>query len=565
MSKAQTPEKTLQNFQMFLFETLVGRIILGISIALVIVLFFFVYQWHSAKSIFIDLLPQQTTLGFVEIKDWREFQEKIDPNQSLETEMNTLTQLDFSTQVAPWLGNDIAIALIHTNQQTGTVFLTQSTDATQSTKFFETLAHGLADEIISENTDQHVIYSFASSLPLYYTYDNGVLIVADNKAHIEQILQTSAGQMASLKESDYVNKIQNNLPRNKGLFAFIQHEVVLNSFEQIQQIMHGYAPLVELFKASGVSMQFIQNDLVIHGTVHADKTALESQKVYESNEKFSAQLINEVPAQYTIFYDSGMNVGKQIEDTLDDLNELNPAFATIAEGILETQVKKYLGGTLSFRADIIPLLSKEYAFFASLDPEIGKPTFNVILETESLDLSQRRLSEVFKGLVDYSAQVVPTVRERTLPDGTTVQELVADESKVNILSETYNNIAIEGIDIIGYPFGYYYATNNNRAYISTHPASLKKLLDSSEHTQESLAKDANFQSLNRRLLLNTDELVFIDIQTILPIFATGLSSDEDWSLNTSFLIELLEPFKTMVSKAKGFDDGLSFQAVLRLR
>lgn len=504
------------------------------------------------SSTFPSLLPEDFTIAMIDISNRDDLKDAVWKEWDLNSWLQNEFQVDYN-DMKDWWKQSAGIAVLNIDDEYAVITALNYSDQKKAKAFMEKIGEKIGDNVEATNYKNEIIYSYSGLLPHKFALINRQLLITNNEKAIQLVIDTDQGEYKDIRESKKYDKVKNNVPRKSLAQAYLNGKKLHASRKGFLSGVSGFNSLLKIFQYGGASISKHKNGFGFQMLSFADKSKLSSNKVFSNQKKFEGKLPSIIPIKNASMYFGGIDFQHQFDSTREMLAEINPAFAIIAEGILDAQVQKYLGPDINLRDDILPLFSDEYALTIAWDGNSIYPVVSLLLQSKNEEEDVGRMQKLFKALEALTASLIPKVETITLPDGTKVDELVSDEKAIKIVDDIYRNVAIEGLRNRNHPVGFYHAAENSKIIISTNRSSLEGIIDTMLDKKGSLAHDHTFTKLYKDILLDADEISYISLSAFEPILSR---------LANQTARDFISQFSAIMWKKKGYDDGVSIQGVV---
>lgn len=544
-------KKKLEKMKLFqlkvtsLFFTLIG-------LFSVIFISYFLYFKISAPQEVDDILPTDNLVFFTEFSK-TEFPDVLwdnsyFQNQLVETNLKqylnkNLDQLKIQT--SNWLGDRVAFALYKKegSKNWDYYLLLENRNQKKALDFLRSL--GVQnEELLTEDYQRFKIISFSQTLDLNCSFMFGYFACANTKQAMKELIDVNKTKISVLSAFPAYQKVKNNLPQiSAGKLYLNFKNLDYNQFDLY------LSPIRDSLKEGGIVVDSIEKGIRLNSYLALNKGLVETGAVVLKND-----LTPYIYADTLGMYLGGTNLTQVFQKILNAWDEVTPYFSIILEGMLRAQIQNYLGDQVSLEEDFYPLFMNHYALELNLDSETFLPQIKIILQTTDLVKILPILDKLYEGFYNQSGKYMPQIEKTTLPDGSVVSELIADNTKVQKKTEKFNGIEIKSISIEGVPFGFAYSVYEDKIFIASDVLALKDNLSLIQNPQNSLAKNPQFLALKKQVLLQGEETSYFNLTRLTTFLdVIGLPEKEK---------KLLSLFDHVFFSTKWFDDGMANEIVL---
>lgn len=548
LKKIRLKQQKLKLFQFKVTSLFLGA--LGVF-AVTFVSFFLYYQVQSIKAI-ENILPTQDLVLLTEFSK-KDFPEIISENpyfKQIFLETNLQKYLNqsigqFKIGTSDWLGDQIGFALYKKSPQAKDfnyyIFL-KSLDDKKALNFLTEL--GLqGEELKTEEYLNLKIISFSQSLNLNCSFMYGYFVCSNNKESLQKLIDFNQNELGYLSLFEPYNKVKNNLPKNSVGKIYLNIQNI-----DFQNLEFYLGPLKEYLQEMGVSLSRFKNGIKLNSYLALEKGLVDSGSVVLKND-----LSQSITGENNLIYVEGENLTQSIQQLFQIWDEITPNFSVIIESLLRAKIKQYFSDEVTLEDDFYPLLQNQYAFSLHLEEISSLPHFSLVFNLTEKEKTEKIMERLAEGFYQMAGQYLPVVKKTILPDGTEVEELVADDSRVERTSKTIGKITLNLITIQNFPYDFAYAFTENKLFIATNKDVLAKNLDLILNPQNSFAYTPIYLSLEEVFSLKGTEFSFVNLKKVLPLLTTFNSS--------SVTLELFSIFDYMAVSTKWFDDGMANEVI----
>lgn len=535
---------------------LFGVIVLG-AVLLIIFIFYLVWFSSSQKSI-AYLLPDDKTVAYIEFENFI-LPTKLESSKTLVQEkLGQAFKKAFDTQwelKEEWMNGRFGVILIENIDGKSTpVAFVQTNNRRKALDFFKQLA--LPDEELDKTgTTRLPIYSYPQSQSFIFAFVGPYTLITNSISPIKIIQETYNGERPALTSQKDYQKTLGNLPRKdwvRGYFNFqsldFGDSIAANNV--IEPLKHVINHIVLTVRQDPAGFHF-------NTFVNLAQDLLELKENGRDKTRFAYELTDYISAKDIALYIGGANLSQEWQNTLSTIANLNPAYGIILESIIRAQVTKVFGDNVDLRNDFYPLFEGEYALAIGRSEENNITNISLILSHSDQKFAETKLAKMMDGFKYLAAQFAPKLREVTLPDGTISRELIADASKLQETSETYEGYEVHCVEVVNTSSGFCYTVTDELMVISNNRDTAIETIDLTMSPKYVLSQHQPFRQTISNLSKVSDEITFIDIQRFMPLI-----SGKSFSM-------LLEPFTKeldAVSWVKHyFDDGVSTEGYLLIK
>lgn len=549
-SKVKKQKSKINYTQIFgLFLTLLSLFLLS---AILILLLNKAFQ---AKSI-SKLLPAKTTILSVELNIDLDHLQNIkglkllqkNPLYSKETLIKFIESklaIDFDSKVSPWIGRKAGYAIIEGDNATPIALYFLETQSIQKTldsfpnKKQESL---FLDHTIYEITDENLPLSILGydtfDYPKFFTFQDDYLVASPLKEGIEKLILTEKNNEEILYFSPEFRRIDNNLPLQRLAFAYANFDLInknhlpdFNKYTNTGLTLNALTSYLNLFKSEGIVLVAKEENFAIQSFINTKSSG--SGEIINLPKKYKGELLNFIPENI-----DGLWASEDLESRLETITTTlgEDQSSDIKLRILHSSIneisRKYFGGKVDFKTDIIPLFNKEFAIFINTFEE--KQNVNLLIQVDDTQKQKIEfiISEMAKTMSAYDSQRI----KYELPDGTFSYELVAIPGDINSQTSEFEDITITTYNLEEKDFEISYAFIDNLAIISTSKDGLSQAINTIKSKSKNFAKSQTYNQMIDPIIMSSDELLYINLSTVFKEFNL--------------------PFKNFSSGKNYFNDGI---------
>jgi len=497
------------------------------------------------------LLPSEQTIGFITL-DVKSLKEDIvlpadyvlNPDNLSNMIASYLNEESFDI-LTSWFDGQAAIAFLSDpDKNMDKVYFLGYGDRASAIDFLETLL-APEEKLESENYEGVTIYSYPISQNLNVAFISGYMVLSDDKANLELIIDSNKGDASNLKTLANYNTVADNLPYEPTILTFwnIQkYPDIIESYVPIYEVVPEalIKPVLAIFTGFGAAVQASEEGFYVQTYTSVEKDLLEDNYYLSFGTKYTADLTAFIPENQAVFI-GGLNLRSEAERTFEIFNEFHPSASLILEGVLDGAVKKFFGEDINFEEEVYPLLEDEYAL-SVYENDDGEEEYLCLLGLGEQEDKLIYIDTIKKSFLEKQVYSDPYVQTYTLGDGTIGQEIVADEVGISNEKISYEDVEIDKFylsngDILGYMTVF-----DNKFAFATDLDILEKSISLMKAPNGSLQNSEDMNSINS-IMGSADEASFIDI--------TSLQDSEFWGQS------FFSAFSSLSSAKNFFDDGIA--------
>jgi hypothetical protein len=530
----------------------------GLGIILLIVFILYLTWFASSQKSIAHFLPDDKTVAYIEFKDFV-LPAKLENNKSLfqekfEQVFKKLFNADFKFAVK-WANGRFGMVLIENidGKSTPVIFM-QTGSRRETLNFFKQFALP-EEELTKSGTIRLPIYSYPQSQSFNFAFIGPYTFIADSISPIKMIQETYSGERPALINQKDYQKSLSNLPRQDWVRGYINFQSL--NFKDDIAIKNIIEPLKNVINHIAFTVRKNLDGFHFNTFVNLAPELLSLKENNRDKTRFAYKLTDDISAKDLALYIGGANLSQEWQNTLDTIANLNPAYGIILEGIIRAQISKVFGDNVDLRNDFYPLFEGEYALAIGKSEEKNRLNISLILSNSDQEFAKTKLAKMMDGFKYLAAQFAPKLREVVLPDGTISRELVADTSKLQETSETYEGYEVHCVEVVNTSSGFCYTVTDELIVIANNRDTATGTIDLTLSPKYMLSQHQPFRQTISNLSKVSDEITFIDIQKFMSLIA-----DKPLGI-------LIEPFLkefNAVSWVKHyFDDGMSTEGYILIK
>jgi hypothetical protein len=399
--------------------------------------FLFLIRSANLASIFSDEVA-----FFAELSLTEDTIGKLDAKTMFDDLVGEKFGIDFDTNISPWIDQDIAI-IVSSNKDF--ILAAKVRNNTKFEKFLDKLKLP-SEEFMVDNFNNVVIKTPAFSSQIAIGRFQDWAFFAPSKMALKTIL---AGEK-KLAQSKKFKKCKADMPFRSDAFVFFDTEKLFNILGQNSKFS-AQKPLFDLtmkiLPAGGISAKFEKTGITFQTKILAEKNVFSKQKILKKPNQTMPELARFVPKN-ALFFMNGVDLFSKYEHTKKFLEEFDPQFSIIFEGLLQAWSKEVFGEDFNFEQDFLAQMRGQYAIVIDY-AESNFPFLNFTLLTGFGNSDVEQNLRNFHDAINFAqSQFSPKIETIKLPDGTKRDELVAAE---------LGEIPIQKIEIDG---GAYFTAEN---------------------------------------------------------------------------------------------------------
>lgn len=504
--RIQSKKKTSALECFIIFLMLVGFILIVFFIGRVL------YSNFTPSSDLSDHLPGDKTVAYLEWEDLKlpgNLEVSYPPNTLAEL-MGNLFEIDLKTALEKFGTGKISYALLESTEgKNQPLVLVEATSKNAALRYFKGLL--LESEELKTSNDLNPIYSFNQGQNLHFKFVGNYVAISPE---IESLESLNNNPEESLTQQESYQNTLNNLPRNPWLLGYVDIERV--NFTQQVHLRQIIDPLKFTANHLSFAVRKSKNGFQFNSYLSLKEGMLALEEVNEGA-TFDHTLTNLVPTDNLALYLGGSDLEAEWQNTLQTLDELNPSYALILEGLLRSQSESIFGKNVDLRNDLYPLFEGEYAF--AMGRNENSNHFGMILKHDDQDFATVKMEKMATGFELIAASFAPKINTVTLPDGTVSRELIPDESKVESGVSNVAGNEVACTEVRGDDRGFCYTVTQDLVIMANNKAFIEKALNPEE--SEMLADSSDFKKTTKDLSHVNDEMTFIQLDALKGLLPAG--------------------------------------------
>jgi len=532
--------------------------ILGLGFVLLIIFIFYLIWFSFSQKSIAHFLPEDKTVAYIEFEDFAlplklETSEAFNKEQ-LEKVFNRLFGVDFKTAGIDWDKGCFGATLIgSSNSNSVPVFFMETGSRRKTLNLFKQLALP-EEELAKSGTTRLPIYSYPQSHSFSFAFVGPYTFVSNNLTPLKIIQEVYNGEIPALTGQKDYQKSLSSLPRQNWISGYLNFQSL--NFGDSITASNIIEPLKHVINHVALSVRKNQTGFHFNTFVNLTPDLLSLREGLDKT-RFAYKLTDYISSKNLALYIGGANLSQEWQNTLDTISNLNPAYGVILESIIRAQITKVFGDQVSLRNDFYPLFEGEYALAVAKSEENDRTNVSLILSHSDQKFAETKLAKMMQGFKFLAAQFAPKLREVTLPDGTISRELVADTSKLQEITETYEGYNVHCVEVVNTSSGFCYTVTDELMVMANNLDTTTQTIDLTLSPKYVLSQHQPFRQTISNLSKVSDEITFIDIQKATPLI-TGKSY--------GMLFEpFLKEFEAVSWVKHYFDDGVSTEGYLLIK
>ncbi|MBI4232708.1 DUF3352 domain-containing protein, partial [Candidatus Peregrinibacteria bacterium] len=384
--------------------------------------------------------------------------------------------------------------------------------------------------------------------PLFIVLIDDYVLISPDQQAIYDLIDAQSDGAKKLYSEEYFRKIDNNLPLNKIVYFYINFKQVNEAFfkhfaflseEGISLEM--LKPFLELFDAEGAALIATEDNFVLQSFVSLDPDVYSDAEYLNFQDKYSGELAAYIDSKLLAYW-GGENLEYQLKRFVQLLAGNNELSLKVFDEIVESYTEKYFGGDVSFKEDILPLFSEEFALV--LEKADEKIHYKLLVELKDSQSQAIKIHELANSFSSVGAIFEPKIVEHILEDGSVGKEIIAVAEEIQKSESNYHGTKLYEL-VMGEHGGIYYAILDNFAVISTSQDSVKSSIDLAKDPAKSLKSSAVFEKSISPVINSSDEITYFNIEGLLPLLIKAEETPN-----------ILKIFSSLSSGRNYFNDGV---------
>lgn len=390
--------------------------------------------------------------------------------------------------VEPWLGDDVALALVDAGQATaGSLVIAQVTDEAEARDFLQRNPRRSA--VRRYKGDR--IDEFGA---LNVAFKKGYLLIGQSIT-VQRALDQANGRGESLAEDPTYRRAMEGAPEGRVADAYATAGGLRRLLVPQGDLLGSLAVLLDTPALQGVAISAVPEDDRLRLHAHSALDAQQQKRAGGVPERYEPKLVEAAPEDTLAFLDvNGVSgaLGNLVTAAAGGANAggVGPLLQR-----LRSELSKQTGGALE--RDLLRLFENEVAVV--VNKAVPAPTLALVTRTEDEDRTAavlRRLQEPLAKLLTPQGEAAPRWRPDDVGGGVSAQTLVTPN----------------GVEVT-------YAIFDGRLVLGTGPAAIKRIKDADDE----LSGAETFEKVERRSEKVTS-LGFLDFSQLLELGEqTGLN------------------------------------------
>lgn len=430
----------------------------------------------------------------------------------------------YDTDIKSWLGREAGVAYINSKTEDDKIY---------KIYFAEVLSDKNARLFIKEGSEKDYngkkIYQWANTKksefnsPYTVFMDDYIFASLDENAIKEFIDFQVEGGENLMSASKYKN-IDNNLPISRAAFLYLDFGQMNNEFfKEVPMLsekgfsMATIESLLKLFEAEGLALVALDNNLEVDSFTSLNLDEFGDAEYLDFSDDYTAQLADYVADNSLAFW-GGVNLESQAKRMVEVVSGADEGVMSLFNNLVENFGKKYFGPNTD-PDDVWNLFEKEYAL--AIEKNGDKEIYKIIIELNKPKEDALKLQDLANNFAQYGGIYTPKVVETTLPDGTKAREIIAVAGEIQKSEVKYKDTTIYQLKMNEDMGEICYAFINNIAVIANDLEGVKSTIDIISGEKKSLRQSTAFTFNIRPVLRNSDEVTYMNLNELMPIFFKG--------------------------------------------
>lgn len=465
-------------------------VVLGIII-LILISFYAYWQFLAPQDKIADLIPEEAPLyGKVDIgKIISNDSKNIQPEKIItqfDFLLNNVVQkineeifdfgINFTTDIEPFIGNNLAFSYIKNGGDNGFVFIVEVDDKEFAFNTLEKIEYKAVIDV--ENYEGIEIANIAKkdSYEKYYlTLFDNFMVLSKKRSPITSIIDTYKEKRLSLSQSQEYKKLSPFILFNKLFYLYTKPSEITELVPGNDNIKIAWEVITNKINAIFLFSQAAENGLQLD--LSADYRH-EGSRV----EKISKDLIESLPLETSGFI-AGKNLAKDFSELKDDLISTNPALEFYYTNLVSNFEEKS-------RAELDDGLLNYFAneYLVSIDYSVDKINFNFLIELSQSTKATDKIEEIEEAISNYLGNMYPKKEKMILSDGTETFELLPDKDSFKFEDMEFEGLKVRSITNPEISHNFSYVIMDNKLLASTSLGSLKNMLSARQETNKIINK-----------------------------------------------------------------------------
>jgi hypothetical protein len=412
-----------------------------------------------------------------------------------------------SADVRPWLGTQMAVLVRVDGDKTKEAFLVASKDDAAAAAALVKIRTGPEGSAAAWKEQEHQgvtisVGSVANGPDMVYALVDHVVVLATDAAIVEEVIDTAAGRISSLRESADFAATQGPLPKERVALAYVNVRPLVEKLKQslteggeldISQISSSFGQL-DALTGLGATLSAELTGIALDLNVGVDATKLTGdQKELLTEAPHENSVLSFTPkGAYGVFALTGLR--QTMQSALDELAK-DASFADLDQELGLTEMVGHLTGDYGFEAapGTAPIYAEE-ALLVGTDDDAGMQAF--------LDgLASKGAEELEAAFPD-----TPSLEfERTSYKGVTITYLPVNELQEFGIAPAY-------------------AVSEGMTIIASSPDQVRAILDA-RASGDSIAVSQNFIDAVGPGGTSNNGMLYVDIEAVVGAYRNALPED----------------------------------------
>ena len=288
------------------------------------------------------------------------------------------------------------------------------TDLSQANAF---MLEQYGEHLRKENTKYRDVFSLGEGSG-YALFWRGWLLfsptdISDTLLAVKQGKSLPASTLSAFSEEEM---------GDASIFGFSKTKHIASSLPA------SFLPLTDFFPEIRFALRKTSHALSLHLSTPARALLPEN-----STTPLPKAMLSAMPSKNLIALGGVGNAADEIEQILSYFEQTDPAFAISLRSRLQEWATNMFGNTLALEQDIFPLLEGKTVF--GVYDVSGAPKTLVAVQVDDEEFLRIKREKMIAAAKEVVAQFVPRILTHTLPDNTTIQEVVACDDCVTFVEE----------------------------------------------------------------------------------------------------------------------------------
>lgn len=532
-----------------------GTILVVIMISILVSAGYLIFQRAFRSQEIAKFLPAQQTVFTFEVNFNPEHNQLMKtakilekyPDYSVEGLKGLLQeefQVNFDTEIAPWLGKNLGFAVLNSAKTPGEIFTAWFLEADDVDQAAQWLKQNASTQPYNDNE----IYLLQNGKRLAFI-EEYLFLSKDDKVLKELIDFADSGKETLFDENTYL-RAKNNLPFNYVAFAFINFKNIgddffanFEPFKKKNITLETVRPFLKFFDSEGLALIALDEKFALQTFLNLNSEEVENVDDFEKREKYKADLAAYVREDALIFW-GGNNLENQLKRLILAMSGGNKDAMQVFDSVLQNYTNRYFGPDITLSMNILPLFNNEFAL--AIEKYDKKLAYKLLLKVNNSEKALEELHEIFDNFAKVGAVYQQKVVTFTMADGTVGKEIIAVPEDIKRQKLKYGENDVFKLTIGQKNSNIFYSVIDRYAVITDNFETIKNAIDLIRNGGKSLRTAKDFKELITQILSSSDEVNYLNFEKLLPMIFEGKK-----------VPDYLLPLSSLTTGKNYFQDGIT--------